>query len=228
MRDLIAQEQFEMEVLDRLNSIQALRFLIFGGGTMLRLCHGLDRYSVDLDFWLADPNRAESFFADLKSHLARFYTLKDAAAKRFTLLFELGSSSYPRSLKIEIRRDHPEAETESAIAYSPHSNRQVLLRAMTLEQMMVLKTAALLDRREIRDAYDMELLVKRGVPPPEEVSVLRNIVARIDAFSKSDYSVKLGSLLEPGQRPYYRDHNFRILKAAVQERLDKMVTCPVK
>ncbi len=53
MQDLIQHEQFELEVLDRLNSGRLLTNLIFGGGTMLRLCHGLDRYSVDLDFWVA-------------------------------------------------------------------------------------------------------------------------------------------------------------------------------
>jgi hypothetical protein len=52
MRDLIKQEQFELEVLDRLQSGRFLDRLVFGGGTMLRLCYGLDRYSVDLDFWL--------------------------------------------------------------------------------------------------------------------------------------------------------------------------------
>ena len=52
MQDLIKQEQFELEVLDRLKSGRFLDRLVFGGGTMLRLCFGLDRYSVDLDFWL--------------------------------------------------------------------------------------------------------------------------------------------------------------------------------
>ena len=52
MQDLIKQEQFELEVLDRLQSGRFLDRLVFGGGTMLRLCYGLGRYSVDLDFWL--------------------------------------------------------------------------------------------------------------------------------------------------------------------------------
>lgn len=43
-------EVFEMEVLDRLKRANALAPLVFGGGSMLRLCHELNRYSVDLDF----------------------------------------------------------------------------------------------------------------------------------------------------------------------------------
>jgi len=222
MRDLILQEQFEIEVLDRLNSGRFLRFLYFGGGTMLRLCHGLDRYSVDLDFWTADARQAPTLFGHLAKYLARFYILKDAAAKHFSLLFELKTPKYPRSLKIEIKMVDRKPETEQAIAYTPHADSQVLLQAMTLQQMMLLKTSALLDRGEIRDAYDLEFLVKRGLQPAGEKTVLQHMLNRIDAFTKTDYSSKLGSLIEPDKRPYYKDHNFRILKAAIGERLMAM------
>jgi predicted nucleotidyltransferase component of viral defense system len=216
MRDLILQEQFEIEVLDRLNSGRFLRFLYFGGGTMLRLCHGLDRYSVDLDFWIADPRQAATLFNRLEQYLARFYMLKDAAAKHFSLVFELKTAAYPRSLKIEIRTEDRKPETEQAIAFSPHARRQVLLQAMTLQQMLLLKTAALLDRGEIRDAYDLEFLVKRGLQLSGQKTTIKDILKRIDAFKKTDYTSKLGSLIEPDKRPYYRDHNFRILKAAIE------------
>jgi hypothetical protein len=45
--DIFRQHEiFEIEVLDKMNSIRALDPLVFGGGTMLRLCHELNRYSV--------------------------------------------------------------------------------------------------------------------------------------------------------------------------------------
>ncbi len=56
MQDLVKQEQFEIEVLDRLKSGKFLDVLIFTGGTMLRLCYGLNRYSLDLGFWLYKKN----------------------------------------------------------------------------------------------------------------------------------------------------------------------------
>jgi predicted nucleotidyltransferase component of viral defense system len=81
MQDLIKQEQFEIEVLDRLQSGRFLDRLIFGGGTMLRLCFGLDRYSVDLDFWLLNKNREKDFdhtewFSGLQQFLARFLSMQ--------------------------------------------------------------------------------------------------------------------------------------------------------
>ncbi len=226
MRDLIAQERFEMEVLDNLHKGRFLPELCFGGGTMLRLCHGLDRYSVDLDFWLADPGKASILFEELGRFLARDYVMRDMADKRYTLVFEFRSQAFARSLKIEIRKVHPPVRTEQAIAYSPHSKRQVLVRAMALESMMALKTAALIDRGEIRDAYDMEFLVRRGVLPAAGDDTLRRALDRIAAFRKTDYTAKLGSLIEPRLRPYYRDRNFRLLKTAIENRLGDLSADP--
>ena len=216
MQDLIEQERFEMEVLDRLNSGRLLRRLIFCGGTMLRICHGLDRYSVDLDFRILHPHEAGDLFKTLLNHLSRHYQIKDAADTVHTLLYELGSPAYPRSLKIEIRKESEKVKSEQAIAFSPHSTRQVLLRVMTLKAMMASKIIAFLDRGEIRDAFDMEFLVKKGILPDVAPETLREILRRIDLLTPRDYSVKLGSLLEAETRSFYRQKNFAILKAALR------------
>lgn len=217
MQNLIDQERFELEVLDRLNTARFLRHLIFYGGTMLRLCHGLDRFSVDLDFRMVEPAREKTIFQELRTFLSGLYSVRDAAEKFHTLVFEFRSPDYPRSLKIEIRKGSERLETEQAIAYSPHSTRQVLVQAVTLREMMSLKTTALLDRGEIRDAYDMEFLVKRGIGLAADKMLLDKLLRGINSFTKIDYSVKLGSLLDSEHRAYYREHNFRILKAAIQE-----------
>lgn len=213
MRDLIRQEQFEMEVLDRLNSGRFLNRMIFCGGTMLRLCHGLDRYSADLDFWLPPQNDYSPWFDRLKNHLSRFYDIRDAADKFYTLIVEVRSSNYPRSLKVEMRKDMNIGETEQAIAYSPHSSIQVFVRSLSLQRVMDLKIEALLQRREIRDAYDLEFLAKKGVNASLSPRKMERLFAVIDSFTLNDYNVKLGSLLEAKRRAYYKTNNFRILKA---------------
>jgi len=144
MRDLIKQEQFELEVLDRLQSGRFLDRLVFGGGTMLRLCYGLDRYSVDLDFWLLNKNREKDFdhtawFSDLRQFLARHYEIRDAVDKFHTLLIELKSPDYPRSLKLEMRKGVKMTKTDRAIAYSRHSSVQVYIRTIPLPEMMTSK-----------------------------------------------------------------------------------------
>ncbi len=216
MQDLVKQEQFELEVLDKMNSAKMLRGLIFCGGTMLRLCYGLNRFSVDLDFWAANKIDSGAFFKDMKDLLARAYSITDAADKFNTLLFEVRSKDYPRLLKIEIRKEEKKVAVEQSIAFSKYSNTQVLLGTVSLKDMMAAKTEALLNRKEIRDAFDIEFLIKKGVvieAPPGTRERMRSVIA---SFIKKDYTSKLGSLLEEEERKYYSSENFKILLNALK------------
>lgn len=219
MQDLAKQEQFELEVLDRLNSKRFLNYLALGGGTMLRLCFGLNRFSVDLDLWIIKDVDADRLFVELKEYLAGFYLLRDSANKFHTLLFEIKSRDYPRSLKIEIRKERKKIKTEQAIAYSKYSNMQVFLKVVSLKEMMKSKIEAFIERKEIRDAFDMEFLLKRGIDIDARRQILMKILDGIDSLTKKDYTVKLGSLLEKEQRRYYAAENFKILKSAIEEKI---------
>lgn len=219
MQDLVKQEQFELEILDKLNSKRLLNHLVFGGGTMLRLCYGLNRFSVDLDFWIVKDIDTKRLYEILKEYLCEFYTLKDSADKFHTLLFEIKSRDYPRSLKIEIRKEKKKIKTEQAIAYSRHSNMQVFLKVVSLEEMMRSKIEAFLERKEIRDVFDMEFLLKKGIDIEAPSPTLRKILETIDALTNKDYTVKLNSLLEKEQRGYYISENFKILKSAIKAKI---------
>lgn len=219
MQDLIKQEQFEVEVLDKLNTKKLFANLVFSGGTMLRLCFGINRFSVDLDFWFiksADRNRV---FKNIKDYLDQIYTLKDSANKFHTLLFEIKSKDYPRSLKIKIRKETKRIKTETAIAYSKYSNTQVFLKVVSLKDMMAAKIEAFLERKEIRDAFDMEFLLKKGVALGASDEKLKNVLVCLDSLTKKDYAVKLSSLLERNQRVYYIKENFKVLRSAISEKL---------
>lgn len=220
MRDLIQHEIFELEILNRLQSGRFLADLIFGGGTMLRLCHGLDRYSVDLDFWVAKDIDWKKYFANLKKYLAQFYNLSDSANNHFTILFELKAAQYPRTLKIEIRKEKKVIKTDTSIAYSPNSNVQVLLKTVSLEEMMMSKIDAFLSRKEIRDAYDIEFLLKRGIPLPTDTDKAIKLLTVLEKLDRKDYAVKLGTLLNAAERKYYRESGFRILNAKLQEQIN--------
>ncbi|GAG61309.1 unnamed protein product [marine sediment metagenome] len=218
MRDLIEQEKFELGVLDRLNSKRILEKLIFVDGTMLRLCHGLNRFSIDIDFWLTKKVNKNKLFIEINKYFSQFYKISDSANKLNTLLFEFKSSKYPMNLKLEIRKEIKNIETEQVIAYSKYSNIQVLLRVPTLDAMMSEKIDAFLERKEIRDIFDIEFLYKKGIELKESPEKLIKILDGIKLFKKNDYKVKLGSLLEKEQRKYYINENFKILKAAIKEK----------
>jgi predicted nucleotidyltransferase component of viral defense system len=137
--------------------------------------------------------------------------------KFYTLVFELRSASYPRSLKLEMRKKMEIRGTDQAIAYSPHSTVQVLVKTLSLQEMMASKIEAFLDRGEIRDAYDLEFLVKRGLKAAISRNKANRVVSAIESLTPRDYNVKLGSLLEADQRAYYREKNFAILKEAMAD-----------
>lgn len=148
MQDLEKQEQFEIEVLDRLKSGKFLDSLIFTGGTMLRLCYGLNRFSVDLDFWLYKKIDTEKYFEKLREYLSVFYTIRDAENKFYTMLFEIRGENYPRTLKIELRKKVEKVKTDMSIAYSKFSNIQVLVRTLSLEEVMKSKIEAFKQKKK--------------------------------------------------------------------------------
>ncbi len=219
MQDLIKQEQFEIEVLDRLKSGKFLDNLIFTGGTMLRLCYGLNRFSVDLDFWLYKGIDIGKYFGRQKDYLSKYYSILDAENKFYTMLFEIKSKDYPRGLKIEIRKKSERVKTEISIAYSKYSNTQVLLRTISLEDVMKSKIEAFLSRKEIRDVFDIEFLLKKGIELKTAKEKLQKLLDGINSLGRKDYSVKLGSILDAEQRRYYMKENFKILVMKVKDEL---------
>ncbi|GAB4407346.1 MAG: hypothetical protein OHK0032_02660 [Thermodesulfovibrionales bacterium] len=219
MQDLIKQEKFEVEVLDRLKSGRFLDSLIFTGGTMLRLCYGLNRFSIDLDFWLYKEIDRGDYFRRLKEYFSRYYVIKDAENKFYTMIFEIKSKDFPRSLKIEIRKKTGKFKTDLTIAYSKYADKQVLVRSLSLEEVMRSKIEAFLNRKEIRDAFDMEFLVKRGIEIKASKDEIKKLNDAISSLKKKDYSVKLGSILEAEDRRYYSSENFKILVMKLQEKI---------
>lgn len=220
--DILRQhEVFEIEVLDKMNSAKVLGPLVFGGGSMLRLCHELNRYSVHLDFWLIKSISEKPFFNKVLKAFDKDYEITDAEMKQCTLLYELRSGLYPRRLKIEIRREQEDCDYQDKIAFSRFSTRQVIVKAHTLDQTMKNKIKAFLDRGEIRDCFDIEFLLRRGIELPVKTDrELTEFQKKLAGLRERDFRVKLGSILEGGIRDYYVTHRFSYL----QEKLASMAS----
>jgi hypothetical protein len=79
--------------------------------------------------------------------------------------------------------------------------------------MLKNKVTALLDRRQIRDAFDLEFLVRKGIGL-EDLSYRekKQLVKKLKEFKKRDFDVKLGSILLPEFRDYYRQKRFSYLE----------------
>jgi hypothetical protein len=128
-------------------------------------------------------------------------------------LFELRSPLYPKRLKIEIRREIKACDFQNKIAFSKIAAKQVVLKAHTLPQVMKNKIAAFLERGEIRDSFDIEFLLRRGVELP--VLNHQQIVQckkKLAGFKDRDFKVKLGSIIEKNIRDYYLSNRFSFLE----------------
>ncbi|MEJ2543441.1 MAG: nucleotidyl transferase AbiEii/AbiGii toxin family protein [Calditrichaceae bacterium] len=214
MNTLEQHELFEIDVLQRLKSVHLLNPLVFGGGTMLRLCYGLNRYSADLDFWFTKEINYAEYQDRITNKLGRIYQIMDNQIKHYTVLMEIRSSKYPKRLKIEIRKYEKDFDTQDIIAYSKNSTIQVLLKAHTLEQTMVNKIQALRNRSEIRDAFDIEFLLRKGIKLPElNEHDKAEIKDKLNNFDERDFKIKLGSILDSKLRSYYLQNKFQFLQS---------------
>ena len=213
MERLANHETFEMEVLQWLRSKGFLRSLVFGGGTMLRLCHEMPRYSLDMDFWFYKEVEYDAFYNQLENLIGQEYDVTDMQNKFYSILAEFRKGTGMQRPKIEIRKTlAPGGSTEEKIAFSPHFPTQVLVRGFTLEQMFRNKVSTLLDRGEIRDGFDLEFLARSGVTLDLSEEEKEGIIKRLRGFKKRDFSVKLGSLLLPELREYYNQKRFAYLE----------------
>jgi len=213
MKRLEDHERFEMAFLNLLASHRLTGSLVFGGGTMLRLCHELPRYSLDLDFWFYKETDFSDFFATLRDAASAGYEITDAQEKFHSLLLEMRIARGTTKLKIEVRKKvAATGSSEQKIAYSPFYASQVLMRGFTLKQMFKNKVSALIARAEVRDAFDLEFLVRRGIEPDLSDEERKAVIRRLKGFRKKDFDVKLGSIILPDLREYYRANRFAFLE----------------
>jgi len=216
MDTLRKHEIFEIEVLEKLKNGDFLRPLVFIGGTMLRLCYELGRYSTDLDFWFIKKTEQKVYFNKLKSYLAKFYEITDAQLKFNSLLLEVRSKNYPKRLKIEIRKELKECDTQERIAFSKYGTNQVVLRVVTLGEAMKNKIKAALDRKDIRDFFDIEFILRQGIKLAGNERGLSELKAIVSGFKENDYKVVLGSLLDSDTRKYYVKNKFDYLLSKIE------------
>jgi hypothetical protein len=213
MQRLIEHEALQMAMLQWLGSKRFLGSLALGGETMLRLCHELPRYSLGLDFSFFKEEDYNGFYKRLYNALSRDHDVTDAQNKDYSILVEVNKEKRMPKLKIEISKTVVSSgSTEEKIAFSPHFPIQILVRGFTLRQMLRNKIFSLLASGEIRDAFDLEFFVRKGValnlPEEQKIKVLK----KLKGFKKRDFDMKLGSILQPELRDYYRRQGFAYLE----------------
>lgn len=162
----VVREYWEMMILKEISQSKLGDFLIFAGGTALRLAFGSPRFSDDLDFYLNKRLPFSLFESEIKK-IAKKQNLEisDLYNKYFTLLTEFKIKEeflpLPFRLKIEVRKKILKKDFENRLLISPTVNFQVLLFVLNLEKIKKLKTKALKERREPRDLFDLWFICQK-------------------------------------------------------------------
>ena len=157
----------------------------FYGGTCLRIFHGLNRFSEDMDFSLTVPDENfhfEKFFPYIVDEFAyvgrkveihkkekrTFGRVESAFLKDDTDVYDLTFQTEKSiKIKIEVDTDPPmQFHTEDKLLLQPFS---FMVRCFTLPDLFAGKMHALLfrnwkNRVKGRDWYDFEWYVRNGVP----------------------------------------------------------------
>lgn len=129
-------------------------------------------------------------------------------------------------LKVEIRRVVEDCDYQETIAYSRFDTKQVALKAHTLDQTMSNKVNAFLDRSEIRDCFDIEFLLRRGIALPADIGKKADrLLKKINSFKDRDFKVKLGSIIETEAREYYITRRFSYLKDKISSASSNTGAC---
>jgi len=213
MQSLIEHEALQMATLQWLGSNRFLDSLAFGGETMLRLCHELPRYSLGLEFSFFKEDNYDGFYDRLYAALLQDYDVIDKQNLDHSIMVEVKRKRRMPKVKIAITKTLAfPGSTEEKIAFSPHFPTQILVRGFTLQQMLQNKIDSLLSYGEIRDAFDVEFFVRKGIdvhlPEVEKKKVLK----KLKRFKQRDFDVKLGGILQPELRDYYRRKKFSYLE----------------
>jgi len=156
----------------------------FYGGTCLRIFHGLNRFSEDMDFSLTAPNidfHIEKYFPYIKDEFAllgreveitkkekrTFGRVESAFLKDNTEVVDISFQTEKSiKIKIEVDTDPPLLfQTEDKLLLQPFS---FMVRCFTLPDLYAGKMHALLfrswkQRVKGRDWYDFEWYVRHGV-----------------------------------------------------------------
>jgi predicted nucleotidyltransferase component of viral defense system len=174
----VVREFWETVILKGLFDLPEGKFLIFKGGTALRLVYGSPRFSEDLDFSLTEDKLKGKFKPLIKGIITPFpeISITDLEEKYYTYLGEIKVTeaylSSPFRIKIEIsKRRERGYKSELSLISSPVSTVQCLGRVAVLEQLYKDKLACIKERAKPKDIFDLWYICQKLKKPYEPLAI---------------------------------------------------------
>lgn len=187
----------------------------FKGGTAAILFYNLNRFSVDLDFDLLEPEKEDFVFERIKTILERYGKLKQIRKKRFNLFYILSYNEKDinaQNIKVEINR------REFGSKYEVKSFLGISMLVMVKEDMTAHKLCAMYERigRTNRDIYDAHFFLARDLPINKKIverrmsmpykEFLKKSIKAIEIFDDRDILAGMGELLTEKQKAWAKTH----------------------
>ena len=182
----------------------------FKGGTAAFMFHGLERFSVDLDFDLLDESESERVFEYIEKTANQYGIIKESRRKRFSLLVVLSYDDKSANIKIEVNR------RVFGSRYELKTYLGVAMQVMIREDMFAHKLMAMHERigKTSRDVYDVWFFLKSHWPINKEIvekragspysKVLQTCIAQIGKMPDRNILRGLGELLTERQKEWAR------------------------
>lgn len=201
----VVREYWELILLRGLYESSPGQYLIFKGGTALRLAYGSPRFSEDLDFSLTKDVIKGKFFPWIKKTISPFpeLILTDLEEKYYTYLAEIKVSQdylrFPFRIKIEIsKREIKSYQWELKLLNSPAASISVLGQVATLKQIYQDKLNCLKGRGKPKDLFDLWYVSERlkiSYGPPKIDLSRKDVIRDLRKYLPRDFWPVLEKLI---------------------------------
>ncbi|OGO80620.1 MAG: hypothetical protein A3K41_00945 [Chloroflexi bacterium RIFOXYD12_FULL_57_15] len=183
-------------------------FLGFKGGTAALMFHGLDRFSIDLDFDLLDESKEEVVFERVTKIIGNYGTVRESNRKRFGLFFVLSYEDTARHVKVEINR------RQFGSRYEVKTYLGVSMLVMVPDDMFAHKLMAMRERigKTSRDIYDVWFFLQHRFPINRRIvqersgmsfdEFLQTCIKQLENMSNRHILDGVGELLTPSQKDW--------------------------
>lgn len=182
----VAREYCQHLFLSAFYQHKAASRILFKGGTALRIIYGSPRFSEDLDFSGFSTRRRviEELITDTLSTVERVGILMEIQEAKATSGGYLGIIhnqflGFHVEIRLEISlRERAVIQPETALIAGDFLPAYTLLH-LPQELLVREKLSALLDRSKPRDFYDLYFILRKGLFPPKERPLLKEVLARL-------------------------------------------------
>ncbi|MDP3358442.1 MAG: nucleotidyl transferase AbiEii/AbiGii toxin family protein [Lutibacter sp.] len=195
---------------DIYDDVELGNLLGFKGGTALMFFYQLQRFSVDLDFHLIQPEKQDLVYEKIRAIVLKYGKIHDEAIKHYGLVMVLDYGSGERKLKLEI------SNRQFSNHYELKNLLGISMRVMTRPDMFAHKVCALLDRSTFtnRDLFDCWFFMQQQTPINKQIveermkkplaDYLQDCIGYLEKMSDKNMLQGLGELLDEDLKKFVK------------------------